>query len=204
VAEDGRDVRGDEELAIAEADDDRRTVADSHDLVRVVCRDQHEAEQPAHVEQRTTDGILEPVVFHFTLDQVRDDLGVRLGDERVPFLLELPLQVEIVLDDSVVDDHDAAGAVAVRVRVLFGRPAVRGPARVPDPILAFQRMRGDDFFQPRQLACAPPQLDESITHDGDSGRVVPAVLEAAEAVNQNGDEGLPADISDDSAHTSRS
>ena len=33
-----------------------------------------------------------------------------------------------------MDDDDLAGAVAVRVRVLFGGPAVRGPARVADAV----------------------------------------------------------------------
>jgi hypothetical protein len=53
---------------------------------------------------------------------VRDDLGVGLRLEDVPLRLQLVLQLEVVLDDAVVDDDDLAGAVAVRVRVLFGRP----------------------------------------------------------------------------------
>ena len=90
---------------------------------------------------------------------MRDDLGVGLGDERVAFALQLLLQLEIVLDDAVVDDDDAAGAVAVRVGVLLGRPAVRGPARVADAVLAFERIGRDDLLEPRQLAGAAPQLD---------------------------------------------
>ena len=139
VAQDRRNVRGDEELAVAESDDDRRAVAHGDDLVGIVGRDQHQREQAAHVQQRPPHRILEPVVFHLALDQVRDDLGVGLGDERVPFLLQLLLQIEVVLDDAVVDDDDAAGAVAMRMRVLFGRAAVRRPARVADAVLAVDR-----------------------------------------------------------------
>ena len=128
VAQHRRNVRRDEELAVAEADDDRRAVADGHDLVRVVGRDQHQREQPAHVEQRPPHRILEPVVLHLALDEVRDDLGVGLGDERVPLLLQLPLQIEVVLDDPVVDDDDAAGAVAVRMGVLLGRAVRASPS----------------------------------------------------------------------------
>ena len=109
-------------------------------LFGIVGRDQHQREQPAHVEQRPAHRVLEPVVLHLALDEVRDDLGVGLGDERVPFLLQLLLQIEIVLDDAVVDDDDAAGAVAVRVRVLLGRTAVRRPARVADAVLALERV----------------------------------------------------------------
>jgi hypothetical protein len=73
-------------------------------------------------------------------DQVRDDLGVGLGDELVALRGELALEFEIIFDDAVVDDDDAAGAVAVRVRVLFGGAAVRGPARVADAECAVERM----------------------------------------------------------------
>ena len=43
-------------------------------------------------------------------------------------------QRQIVFDDAVVDDDDAAGAIAVGVGVFFGRTAMRGPARVADAI----------------------------------------------------------------------
>ena len=57
-----------------------------------------------------------------------------------PCALQLALQLEVVLDDAVVDDDDPAGAVAVRVRVLFGRPAVRGPARVAEAVEPVERL----------------------------------------------------------------
>ena len=81
-----------------------------------------------------------PSSLHLALDQVRDDLGVGLGLELVPLRLQLLLQLEVVLDDAVVDDDDAAGAVAVRVRVFLGGPAVRGPARVADAVEAVDRL----------------------------------------------------------------
>ena len=89
VAEDRRDVGGDEELAVAEADDDRRAVADGDDLLGIVGRDQHQREQAAHQQQRPAHGVLEAVVLHLALDEVRDDLGVGLGDERVALPLQL-------------------------------------------------------------------------------------------------------------------
>ena len=143
VAEDGRNVGRDEELAVAEPDDDRRAVADRDDLLGIVGRDQHEREQAAHQQQRPADGVLEAVVLHLALDEVRDDLGVGLGDELVSLPLQLLLQVEVVLDDAVVDDDDLAGAVAVRMGVLLGRPAVGRPARVADAVVAGDRLGVD-------------------------------------------------------------
>ena len=77
----------------------------------------------------------------------------------VPLRLQLVLQLEVVLDDAVVDDDDAAGAVAVRVRVLLGGPAVRGPAGVADAVDAVDRLDPDRVFEVRQLAGRAPQLD---------------------------------------------
>ena len=48
VTEDGRNVRGDEELVLPESDDDRRAVADRDDLFGILDRNQHEGEHAAH------------------------------------------------------------------------------------------------------------------------------------------------------------
>ena len=121
-----------EELAIPEADDDGRTVSNGHDLVRVFRRDQHQREEPAHVEQRAPHGILETVVFHLAFDQMRDDFGIGFGDELVSLFLKLTFQIEVVLDDAVVDHNDASGTVTVRMGVLLCWTAVCGPSRVAD------------------------------------------------------------------------
>ena len=135
------------------------------------------------------------------LDQVRDDLGVGLGDELVPLALQLALQLEVVLDDAVVHDDDAAGAVAVRVGVLLGRPAVRGPAGVPDAVFAVERVGLDR--PPRDWRACPAlrrRLMSPFLHDRDARRVVAAVFEPPQAVDQDGNDGLGADVADDAAH----
>src|SRR6185295_11675178 len=103
---------------------------------------------------RAAHGVLEPVVLRLPLDEMRDDLRVGFGDERVALRLELELQIEIVLDDAVVDDDDLARAVAVRMRVLLGRPAMRRPPRVADSVVADERLAADDGLEIRQLARA--------------------------------------------------
>jgi hypothetical protein len=92
----------------------------------------------------------------------------------VSFFLKLLLQIEVVLDDAVVDDHDPAGAVPVRMRVLLRRTAVRGPSRVADPVLPLERIDGDRLLETRELAGAAPELDRSVADDGDPSRVVTA------------------------------
>ena len=129
--------------SVAQPDDNRRPVAHGHDLLRVLHRDEHDGEHAAHEGQRAADRVLEPVGAHLALHQVRHDLGVGLGLELVALPLQLVLQLEVVLDDAVVHDDDAAGAVAVRVRVLLGGPSVRGPARVADAVHAVDRLVAD-------------------------------------------------------------
>ena len=91
------------------------------------------------------------VLLHL-FNQVSDDLGVGLGDKLVALRGELVLQLEIIFDDAVVDDDDAAGAVAMRVGVLFRRAAVRSPARVADAEGAVERVVAQHLFKVAQLA----------------------------------------------------
>ena len=48
----------------------------------------------------------------------------------MPFVDEPLLQRDVILDDAVVSNDDSAFAVAVRMGVFFGRPAVSGPTRM--------------------------------------------------------------------------
>ena len=118
-----------------------------------------------------------------------------------PQLLQLVLQVEVVLDDAVVHDDDLAGAVLVRMGVLFGRPAVRGPARVADAVDAFERLRVDRLLEVDELARASAALDLPVADDGDARRVVTAIFKPPQSVDEDGHDFLRAEISDDSAHT---
>ena len=95
---------------------------------------------------------------------MRDDLGVGLGLELVALALQLALQLEVVLDDAVVHHDDRAGAVAMRMRVLFGGPAVRRPARVADAVDAVERLdrgsrsRGSASFPAERRSSMPSGL----------------------------------------------
>ena len=125
---------------------------------------------PPHVappHQRAPHRILETVVLHLAFDEVGDDLGVGFRDETVPLPLQLVLEIEIILDDAVVDDDDASGAVAVRMRVFFSGPSVRGPACVADAVVAPQRLVADDTFKIGQLARASPKFHAAAMYDGD-------------------------------------
>ena len=204
VAEDGRRVGGHEELAVAEPDDDGRAVADRDDLLRIVGRNRDEREEAAHLQQRPLRRALEvaSVSSHLVFEQVGDDLRVGLGDERVAELLQLALEIKVILDDAVVHDDDLAGAVLMGMRVLFGRPAVRGPTRVPDAVDALERLRVDGLLEVDELARASTPFDEAVSHDSDARRSrSPRYSRRRKPVEQHRHDFLRAEISDDSAHT---
>ena len=153
VLEQGGDVAGDEIFSIAEANHRRRAEARGDDFLRIFRGEENQRVDAAQFLQGAAHRFFKRnaalrILFH----EVRHDLRVGFGDELVAFLLQLFFQLEVVLDDSVVDDDDLAGAVAMRMGIFFGGAAVRGPARVADAVGAFERRLGDDFFEIAKLA----------------------------------------------------
>ena len=135
------------------------------------------------------------------LDQVRDRLGVGLGRERVAALLEPVAELPEVLDDPVVDHRDLAGAVLVGMGVEVVGPAVGRPAGVREPDRRVGRPVRDRRLEVGELARL--LLDEQVAllvDEGDPGRVVAAVLEPPETLDQDGARLTRAGIADDAAH----
>ena len=133
-------------------------------------------------------------------DEHGEDLGVGLALEDVAAVLEPGPQGGVVLDDAVVDERDAGAVVAVRVRIGLGDASVGRPAGVGQP----QRARETpDRLQPLLKVADPPDRAADVqlpVENGHPGRVVPAVLEPLEPLDQQRLSGLGADVGDDSAH----
>ena len=93
------------------------------------------------------------------------------------------------------------GAVAVRVGVFLGGTPVRGPAGVADAVGAVQRLEADDLFQVAQLALGAADLQAfAVAGDRNAGGVVAAVLEPAQAVNDDRHYALLTNVSNNAAH----
>src|SRR5262244_3141345 len=104
------------------------------------------------------------------LDQVRDDLRVGFSDEVMVGFAETFLELKIVFDDAVVNDDDAAGAVAMWMCVLFGGPAVCGPACVADAVSAVERAQANNFFEVAQFSFGATDFEVVVfVDDRDTG-----------------------------------
>ena len=210
LGQEGRDRRGDEVLVLAQADDQRALLPRGDQRVGVIAVHRNERVMAAQVAEGPADRLGQVAVV-VALDQVGDDLGVGLRGELMPLGLQLAPQLRVVLDDPVEDDVDLVLAVAVRMGVLLGDPAVRGPAGVAEPDR--RRGRGDRdaagavrgvsstaVAQVREIADRAHAVDLAVRDHRDAGRVIASVLELL----QSGDQQVPArsvtHISDDAAH----
>ncbi len=100
-------------------------------------------------------------------------------------------------------DDDLAGAIPVRVRVLFRRTPVRSPARVADAISPVDRLEPDHFFEIAQLSLGTTNLQPvAIPGDSDACRVITAIFQPTQSVYNDRNNALFADIPDDPAHIS--
>ena len=134
-------------------------------------------------------------------DEVCDDLCVGLCGEAVALFDELPLQRNIVLDNSVVHHYHAPAAIAVRMGVLFGGASVRCPAGVADAVSSIERFQADNFFQIPQLAFGAANLKSfPVAAHSYARRVVAAILQALEPINNDRHDSLVTHVSNDATH----
>src|SRR6266704_155112 len=101
-------------------------------------------------------------------------------------------------------DDDLASAVAMRVGIFFSGPAVGGPARVADAVRALQRGLGNALFEIAHLARRAANFQfASLRHYGDACGIIAAVLQLAQAFDDDRHNFFGPDIADYSAHARR-
>ena len=149
---------------------------------------EHERERALQLPAHDADGVGEP-------EPVGDAAGRRGGrrsrcrsrsTNSTPAALEVGAQVGEVLDDAVVHDGDPAGRVGVRVGVAVVGRAVGGPAGVAHAGRAGDRAVGEFLVQVLDAAGLLGDLQRAVrADDGDARGVVAAVLEAAQALDDD-------------------
>src|SRR6266581_3762323 len=92
----------------------------------------------------------------------------------------------------------------MRVGVLLGGAAMGGPARVADAVRALQWGLGNDLFEITKLARRAADFQfAGLRHDGDACGIIAAVLQLAQAFDDDRYNFFGPDIADYSAHARR-
>ncbi len=229
LGEEGRHGAADELLAVSAAHHQRAFLArsDQHTGFVGTHRDERVVTVELTVGEANSLGQVAVIVFG---DQVRDHLCVGLRGEHRAVREQALAQDDVVLDDAVDGDVDAAVGAVVRVGVGFGDTPMCGPARVGDagarlgfavrlglglgleaadtPGVAGPCARADERgvtlvnrrLQPAEVADRTDQIDAVSVQHRDPGAVVAAVLEFLESVEQQRPYAPRPDVADDSAH----
>jgi hypothetical protein len=195
-----RGHRGEEHLALADAHEQRALEPRADELFRVVVVDDDEREMALELAVSLARR-LEQIAPVVTLDQVHDHLGVGLGAEGMALGLERSLQLAVVLHDSVQDDRELAlVAPGERVRVLHVHRAMGRPACMAEARRRLRAIRAGFRLQHLEIADGAHIVDLAVLPQREPGRVVTAVLEALETLEQKVLTGSLPDVSDDPAH----
>ena len=195
-------VRGEISLALPQSyHHAARSVLGRHEAIRRAPGQHHDGVGALELTQGTPHRLLQPRgVFEMPLDQMRDDLGVRLRGEDVSFRAQALLDGEVVLDDAVVDHHERTRAVRVRMRVLVGGAPVSRPSRVADAHAAPQRALAKNALEHLDAPGRAPHFEAGRPQHGHSGRVVAEILETLESVHDDAHRVLVAEVAHDAAH----
>ena len=94
----------------------------------------------------------------------------------------------------------ATRSVAMRMGVALRRLAVGRPARVADADRAGQRLAAEPRLEIDQLALGAAALDVAVDQRGDARRIVAAIFQPLQRLDQQGRDRRLADDSDDAAH----
>ncbi len=192
-------VGADEHLAVAMADRKRAAAAGGDEEILLAGEKDGEREGAFKPLQRVRHGLdrLQPAVERHG-DQMRDDFRVGLARQRAPGGLDLALQRLKILDDAVMDDGDAVGRLRMRIR--FGRSAMRRPARMADAGGAGKRLALEPRLEIDELAFGAAARQVAVLKRSDAGRIVAAIFKPPQRVDDLRRDRLSAQNADDPAH----
>jgi hypothetical protein len=182
-----------------DAHEQRAPLARRDDLAGLAPVHHRDAVRALDEVQRLEHRVLEAAVVR-ALDEVGEHLGVGVRGDGVAGLLEHRPDRRRVLDDPVVHHRHLALLVGVRVRVALGGGPCVAQRVWAMPNVPSTGRRPDGRLEPRDLARGLAGLDAVAVLHGHAGRVVAAVLEPLEALDQQGRGRPGADVSDDAAH----
>src|SRR5438270_8291067 len=125
-------------------------------------------------------------------------LGVSFGEKARTLPLQFFTQLPEIFDDAVV--HDCQPIGRVRMGVALAWPSMGGPAGMSDPDRAFERLALQFTLQIAQLALDATTFQPSAFECGNACRIVAAIFEPFERVNEVFRDRLATEDADNPAH----
>ena len=194
-----RNIRSDKILTLAQADNQRIILLRADNLVRLVLTHHHQTVGALHQTQHSFYGFLKITVI-LICQQMRYNLTVGFRQELMALSDKLLLQRQIVFDNAVMHNHEAARVIGMRMRVAVRRTAMRRPARMTNAHGARRHIAGQLLAQCVQTAHALVHADFAIFINGDTGRVISTIFQLAHAIKQEGSGLVVAYIAHNSTH----
>ncbi len=187
-------------LAVAIADGERRPHSGADDQVGMIAEQESDCEGALELGKDCGNGILGRLaLLDLPRDKVADDFGIGLAFEGAAVGDQLVAKRLEILDDAVVDESN--GSDDVRVRIAHRRRAMRSPSRVGDPDPSAKRLGLQFPLQVVELALGPATLERAVFKRADARRVVAAIFEPLEPVEQPPGNILVTDDANNSAHS---
>ena len=182
------------------ADGQRSAHPRADDQIRMIAEKNGEGKGAGEARQDRCNRVLRRrATLHFACNKVTDDLGIGLALKRPPLRDQLIAQRLEILDDPVVDERHRPDDV--RVRIADRRRTVRRPARVGDTGNAVKRIGRQLAGEIVELALGPPALQRAAVNRADACRIIAAIFEPLQPVEQPLRNVAPSDDPDNSAHT---
>ena len=186
-------------LAVAIADRERWALARADEEIVLAGEQKGEREGAAQARQRRLDRVdRRAALIHLHGNQVGHDLGVGLGAELCALAFQLLTQLAKVLDDAVVNHRHPVGGVGVGIGLV--RPPMGGPAGVADAGGTLERLALQPGLQVPELAFGALARQRACFQRRHAGRVIAAVLEPFERVDELTGHRLGPQNPDDPAH----
>ena len=186
-------------LAIAVTDRERRALSRSDQQIVLAGKEKRERKSPTQLLERGRNGVFRRLAaFHFLRDEVRHRLGVGIAGKFAAAFGQLLTQLAKIFDDAVVYDGNQIGCV--RVGIVLGRSAMGRPACMTDADRATERFAIETILERTELSFRTPAAKHAFLKRGDTGRVVAAIFEALERIDQLTRNRPVPENSDDPAH----
>ena len=198
----------DDVAVFRQADQQRAALSGGDERVGLAVAHHGDRVRAGDLVERRTHRRLEVALVHLG-DQLGEHLGVGVAGKRSALAGEIGAEGGVVFDGAVVDEDDplaVGGLGGVGVCVLLGDLAVGGPAGVGDagPAVAGLWVSGlirQHLFEDADASDAACDADAGGRLHRDSRRVVAAIFQPLEPLNQEGRSFVWSDVSDNATHT---